>query len=202
VIETEMVQGSKNSPVILLEESIDYLKTIQTDGEAKTECNKCNFRSVHDFLAQEEPELKPEIAKKPPKKLVEISRSLIDCKFELETERNLREKIQSQLSQLQLKFDDLSERLEETESINLPNSLTLFVFNSCSLNCLILELELKDSQVEVIKKRESEAYQLKRDLESACAERTDSFTKLKKKHQDAFTELTEKCDKFQKLHHK
>lgn len=50
-----------------------------------------------------------------------------------------------------------------------------------------------------MKKRESQVYQLKRDLEAASAESSSRIDKLKEKHQDTCSELSDKCDRLQKL---
>lgn len=84
-------------------------------------CRKCRFRSAHDFWAHEETEAKqqqsdPTLDSGSKKKVGELHRSLVDCKYELEAERSLREKAQAQLSHMQLKFDDLAERIHEALS--------------------------------------------------------------------------------------
>lgn len=56
--------------------------------------------------------------------------------------------------------------------------------------------------MELVKKRESEVCQLRRDLEVAGAESTDHIGKLKKKHQETCSELTDKYDRLQKLNQK
>lgn len=92
-------------------------------------CSKCRYRSVHDFWAHEETEAKQQqqsqqsdpsgvatLDSGSKKKVSELLRSLVDCQYELEAERSLREKAQAQLSHMQLKFDDLAERFNEAHS--------------------------------------------------------------------------------------
>lgn len=124
--EKVVAQLIKKSQVLLEENArlnlkkVGQLKEVSSEESgAKQEelCSKCKYRSVHDFWAQEETEAKP--AKK---KVVELHRSLVDCKYDLEAERTLREKAQSQLIHMQIKLDDMAERLDETESKLSPIS--------------------------------------------------------------------------------
>ncbi|CAF4818752.1 unnamed protein product, partial [Rotaria socialis] len=58
------------------------------------------------------------------------------------------------------------------------------------------------SQVEMNKKREAELAKLRRDLEEANLQHEATAAQLRKKHQDAVTEMGEQIDQLQKLKNK
>lgn len=55
------------------------------------------------------------------------------------------------------------------------------------------------AQVELNKKREFEVNKLRKDLEEAAIQREATLQALKKKHQDAVSEMTEQIDQLARL---
>ena len=55
------------------------------------------------------------------------------------------------------------------------------------------------AQVELNKKREFEVNKLRKDLEEAAIQREATLQGLKKKHQDAVSEMTEQIDQLSRL---
>merc|ERR1712002_705894 len=93
---------------------------------------------------------------------------------ELEAERQSRAKAERQRSDLAREIEQLGERLDEAGGATV-------------------------AQVELNKKREAEVGKLRKDLEEANMQQEAILSNLKRKHQDAITEMTEQIDQLSKM---
>merc|ERR1712241_74943 len=93
---------------------------------------------------------------------------------ELEAERQARSKAERQRSDLARELEELGERLDEAGGATL-------------------------AQVELNKKREAEIGKLRKDLEEAHIQQESTMTNLKRKHQDAVSEMSEQIDQLSKM---
>ncbi|CAF3094170.1 unnamed protein product [Rotaria sp. Silwood2] len=111
------------------------------------------------------------------KKIKELQSRVEELEEELENERQSRTKTEKQRADLAREIDEMNDRLEEAGGATT-------------------------SQVEMNKKRESELQKLRRDLEEANLQHEATAAQLRKKHQDAVTEMGEQIDQLQKLKNK
>merc|ERR1712184_172542 len=93
---------------------------------------------------------------------------------ELEAERQARAKAERQRSDLARELESLGERLNEAGGAT-------------------------HAQVELNKKREAEVQKLRKDLEEARIQQEATLNSLKKKHQDAVSEMSEQIDQLSKM---
>jgi len=85
--------------------------------------------------------------------------------------------VEKQRVELQREMDDLSQRLDEAGGAT-------------------------QAQIEVNKKREAELQKLRRDLEEAHVQNETAVATIRKKQQDAVTELSEQVEQLQKVKQK
>ncbi|KAJ8409048.1 hypothetical protein AAFF_G00240690 [Aldrovandia affinis] len=111
------------------------------------------------------------------KKLKENQARIEELEEELDAERAARAKVEKQRSDLSRELEDLSERLEEAGGAT-------------------------SSQVEIIKKRETEFQKLRRDLDEATLQHEATAATLRKKHADSVAELGEQIDNLQRVKQK
>merc|ERR1711872_912700 len=93
---------------------------------------------------------------------------------ELEAERQSRAKAERQRAELSREYDELTDRLDE----------------SCVATA---------AQIELNKKRETEILKMRKDLEESNIQHESTILSLRKKHQDAITEMSEQCDQLNKM---
>merc|ERR1711963_1023836 len=93
---------------------------------------------------------------------------------ELEAERQARSKAERKRSDLARELEDLGERLNEAGGATA-------------------------AQVELNKKREAEVGKLRKDLEEARIQQDSTMMNLKRKHQDAVSEMSEQIDQLTKM---
>ena len=93
---------------------------------------------------------------------------------ELEAERQSRAKAERQRAELSREYDELTDRLDE----------------SCVATA---------AQIELNKKRESEIMKMRKDLEECNIQHESTLFSLRKKQQDAVTEMSEQCDQLNKI---
>merc|ERR1712121_439380 len=93
---------------------------------------------------------------------------------ELEAERQARAKAERQRSDLARELESLGERLNEAGGAT-------------------------SAQIELNKKRESEVSKLRKDLEERQIQHEATLVSLKKKHQDAVSEMSEQIDQLSKM---
>merc|ERR1719445_372702 len=108
------------------------------------------------------------------KAIKEIQGRVEELEEELEAERQARAKAERQRSDLARELESLGERLGEAGGAT-------------------------HAQVELNKKRESEVQKLRKDLEEARIQQEATLIGLKKKHQDAVSEMSEQIDQLSKM---
>merc|ERR1719347_1185904 len=111
------------------------------------------------------------------KTIKEIQSRVEGMEEELEAERQGRAKAERQRSDLSRELENLNERLGEASGAT-------------------------SAQIELNKKREAEVTKLRRDLEEAHIQQEATLVSLKKKHQDALSEMTEQIDVLNKMKNK
>ncbi|CAF1111435.1 unnamed protein product [Rotaria sp. Silwood1] len=111
------------------------------------------------------------------KKIKELQARIEEVEEELENERQSRAKTEKQRADLAREIDEMRDRLDDAGGAT-------------------------SSQVEMNKKRESELAKLRRDLEEANLQHEATAAQLRKKHQDAVTEMGEQIDQLQKVKNK
>merc|ERR1711956_193633 len=108
------------------------------------------------------------------KSIKEIQGRVEELEEELEAERQARAKAERQRSDLSRELESLGERLGEAGGATI-------------------------AQVELNKKRENEIGKLRKDLEEARIQHESTLMNLKKKHQDAVSEMAEQIDQLSKM---
>merc|ERR1712021_144100 len=108
------------------------------------------------------------------KSIKEVQGRVEEMEEELEAERQARAKAERQRSDLSRELESLGERLGEAGGATI-------------------------AQVELNKKRESEVGKLRKDLEEAKIQHESTLLNLKKKHQDAVSEMAEQIDQLSKM---
>ncbi|CAM4755711.1 unnamed protein product [Rotaria magnacalcarata] len=111
------------------------------------------------------------------KKIKELQARIEEVEEEVQNERQAKAKTEKQRADLAREIDEMNDRLEEAGGATT-------------------------SQVEMNKKRETELQKLRRDLEEANLQHEATAAQLRKKHQDAVTEMGEQIDQLQKLKNK
>merc|ERR1712029_944668 len=108
------------------------------------------------------------------KSIKEVQGRVEEMEEELEAERQARAKAERQRSDLSRELESLGERLNEAGGATV-------------------------AQVELNKKREAEVGKLRKDLEEAHIQHESTLMNLKKKHQDAVSEMSEQIDQLSKM---
>jgi len=108
------------------------------------------------------------------KQIKEAQGRVEELEDELEAERQSRAKAERQRSDLARELDELGERLNEAGGAT-------------------------SAQIELNKKRESELSKLRKDLEECYIQQEATVGGLKKKHQDAVSEMAEQIDQLSKM---
>merc|ERR1712062_516052 len=114
------------------------------------------------------------IVAKTQKGIKEIQGRVEELEEELEAERQARAKAERQRSDLARQYESLGERLSEAGGAT-------------------------HAQIELNKKRENEVQKLRRDLEECHIAQESTLMNLKKKHQDAVSEMSEQIDQLSKM---
>merc|ERR1719244_929504 len=104
----------------------------------------------------------------------ELQARVEEMEEELEAERQSRAKAERQRADLSREYDELTDRLDE----------------SCVATA---------AQIELNKKRETEILKMRKDLEETNIQHESTIMSLRKKHQDAITEMSEQCDQLNKM---
>merc|ERR1739846_300778 len=108
------------------------------------------------------------------KAIKEVQSRVEELEEELEAERQARAKAERQRSDLAKELESLGERLNEAGGAT-------------------------HAQIELNKKREAEVGKLRKDLEEAHIQQEATPMGLKKKHQDAVSEMSEQIDQLSKM---
>ena len=104
----------------------------------------------------------------------ELQGRVEEMEEELEAERQARAKAERQRADLSREYDELTERLDE----------------SCVTTA---------AQIELNKKREAEIMKMRKDIEEVNIQHEATLLSLRKKHQDAVSEMSEQCDQLNKI---
>jgi len=102
-----------------------------------------------------------------------LQQYLIEAEESFEFQRQAKTKAEKQCADLSRELDELNQRLEEAGGA-------------------------ANNQLDLNKKREAELAKLRRDLEEANMQHEATSAQLRKKHQDAVTEMSEQIDQLQK----
>merc|ERR1712198_651918 len=113
------------------------------------------------------------IVSKMQKGIKETQARVEELEEELEAERQARAKAERQRSDLARELEQLGERLNEAGGVTA-------------------------AQRELNKKREAEVQRMRKDLESAAIQQEATMINLKKKHQDAVSEMSEQIERVSK----
>ncbi|VVC93951.1 unnamed protein product [Leptidea sinapis] len=108
------------------------------------------------------------------KQIKELQARIEELEEEVESERQARAKAEKQRADLARELEELGERLEEAGGAT-------------------------SAQIELNKKREAELSKLRRDLEEANIQHEATLASLRKKHNDAVSEMGEQLDQLNKL---
>ncbi|XP_065558381.1 myosin heavy chain, muscle-like isoform X12 [Artemia franciscana] len=108
------------------------------------------------------------------KQIKELQARIEELEEELEAERQARAKAEKQRADLSRELEELSERLDEAGGATA-------------------------AQIELNKKRESELSKLRRDLEESNIQHESALANLRKKHNEAVSEMGEQIDQLNKL---
>lgn len=108
------------------------------------------------------------------KQIKELQARIEELEEEVEAERQARAKAEKQRSDLARELEELGERLEEAGGAT-------------------------SAQIELNKKREAELSKLRRDLEESNIQHEGTLANLRKKHNDAVSEMGEQIDQLNKL---
>ena len=147
-----------------------YQETVAELERAKKEIEGIIIRKETDFaqLSTKLDEEQQQVAKAQ-KSIKEHQGRVEELEEELEAERQARAKAERQRSDLAREFESLGERLAEAGGAT-------------------------HAQIELNKKREAEVGKLRKDLEEAHIQQEATLLGLKKKHQDAVSEMSEQID--------
>ena len=108
------------------------------------------------------------------KQIKELQGRVEEMEEELEAERQARVKAERQRSDLSREMEELSDRLNEAGGAT-------------------------SAQVELNKKRESEVCKLRKDVEECNIQQESTVSALKRRHNDAISEITEQLDQLSKM---
>lgn len=108
------------------------------------------------------------------KQIKELQARIEELEEEVEAERQARAKAEKQRADLSRELEELGERLEEAGGAT-------------------------SAQIELNKKREAELAKLRRDLEESNIQHEGTLANLRKKHNDAVSEMGEQIDQLNKL---
>jgi len=108
------------------------------------------------------------------KSIKETQARVEEMEEELEAERQARAKAERQRSDLARELEELGERLNEAGGATA-------------------------AQIELNKKRDSEIHKLRKDLEEAHIQQESTLINLKRKHQDAVSEMTEQIEQLSRM---
>ncbi|BES95426.1 Myosin heavy chain [Nesidiocoris tenuis] len=114
------------------------------------------------------------IVNKTGKQIKELQSRIEELEEEVEAERQARGKAEKQRADLARELEELGERLEEAGGAT-------------------------SAQIELNKKREAEMSKLRRDLEEANIQHEGTLANLRKKHNDAVSEMGDQIDQLNKL---
>merc|ERR550539_676336 len=151
------------------QESVGDLERQKKELEATIGRKEKDFSAAASKLDDEQ-----SLVAKVQKSIKEIQGRVEELEEELEAERQARAKAERQRSDLARELESIGERLNEAGGAT-------------------------SAQVELNKKRDCEINKLRKDLEEAKIQQEATLMGLKKKHQDAVSEMSEQIDQLSKM---
>merc|ERR1711976_833412 len=151
------------------QESVGDLERQKKELEATIGRKEKDFSAAASKLDDEQA-----LVGKVQKSIKEIQGRVEELEEGLEAERQARAKAERQRSDLSRELESLGERLNEAGGATI-------------------------AQIELNKKRENEVGKLRKDLEEARIQQESTMMNLKKKHQDAVSEMSEQIDQLSKM---
>merc|ERR1711963_816064 len=151
------------------QESVSELERIKKELETSIARKEKDLAQLSSKLDDEQ-----SIVSKVQKSIKETQGRVEEMEEELEAERQARAKAERQRSDLARELERVGERLNEAGGATA-------------------------AQMELNKKRDSEIFKLRKDLEEAKIQQDATLMSLKKKHQDAVAEMSEQIDQLSKM---
>ncbi|CAI4225176.1 unnamed protein product [Auanema sp. JU1783] len=151
------------------QETVDEITKQKHDIENNLKKKETELHHVASKLEEEQA-----IASKLQRQIKELQARIQELEEELENERQSRSKSDRSRAELQRELEEITERLEEQGGATAV-------------------------QIEANKKREAELAKLRRDLEESSLNHETQVSSLRKKHNDAVSELTDQLETIQKL---
>merc|ERR1719189_686304 len=168
-IDTEKPRRRVEGELKVSQEAVADLERQKKEGEMTISRKERDCAALATKLDDEQ-----SLVAKVQKTIKEVQARIEEMEEELEAERQGRAKAERQRSDLARELESLGERLNEAGGAT-------------------------HAQVELNKKRENEIQKLRKDLEEANIQHETTLIGLKKKHQDAFAEMSEQIDTLSKM---
>merc|ERR1719323_1100632 len=168
-IDCEKARRRVEGELKVAQEAVADLERQKKDGELTIGRKEKDVTSLTTKLEDEQ-----NLVSKLQKSIKEIQGRVEEMEEELEAERQARAKAERQRSDLARELESLGERLNEAGGAT-------------------------HAQVELNKKREAEVQKLRKDLEEANISHEATLIGLKKKHQDAVSEMSEQIEQLSNM---
>merc|ERR1712038_1238182 len=168
-IDNEKARRRVEGELKVAQEAVADLERQKKDGELTIGRKEKDVTSLTTKLEDEQNPVS-----KVQKSIKDVQSRVEESEEELEAERQARAKAERQRSDLARELESLGERLNEAGGAT-------------------------HAQVELNKKRENEIGKLRKDLEEANIQHETTLIGLKKKHQDAVSEMSEQIDQLSKM---
>merc|ERR1719340_70184 len=168
-IDCEKARRRVEGELKVSQEAVADLERQKKDGELTIGRKEKDVTSLTTKLEDEQ-----NLVSKVQKSIKDVQSRVEESEEELEAERQARAKAERQRSDLARELESLGERLNEAGGAT-------------------------HAQVELNKKRENEIGKLRKDLEEANIQHETTLIGLKKKHQDAVSEMSEQIDTLSKM---
>merc|ERR550539_1271319 len=163
-IEIEKSRRRAEGELKVTQEAVSDLERTKKDAENTIQRKEKDLSALSSKLDDEQ-----SLVSKVQKTIKEIQSRVEEVEEELEAERQARAKAERQRSDLARELESLGERLNEAGGAT-------------------------HAQVELNKKRDAEVQKLRKDLEEANIQHEATLIGLKKKHQDAVSEMSEQIE--------
>merc|ERR1711992_80512 len=168
-IDCEKARRRVEGELKVSQEAVADLERQKKDGELTIGRKEKDVAALASKLDDEQ-----NLVSKVQKTIKDVQSRVEESEEELEAERQARAKAERQRSDLARELESLGERLNEAGGATI-------------------------AQVELNKKREAEVGKLRKDLEEAHIQHESTLMGLKKKHQDAVSEMSEQIDQLSKM---
>ncbi|XP_072044348.1 myosin-16-like [Amphiura filiformis] len=162
--DVEKVKRKLEGDLKMTQETVEELEHAKRDLEEHVKKRDYEIQQLSSKLEDEQG-----LVAQLQKKIKELQARIEELEEELEAERQARAKAEKGRAEFARELEDLSDRLEEQGGAT-------------------------NVQIELNKRREAEVTKLKRELEDTHMQSEATSAALRKKHQDAVSELTENCE--------